>query len=180
MAEESCQTVDISCISPHAHESGEIPSYSDSEPDVDRCEAEDHDYQPLDDRSENAANGTLSPPTSSGSCKSHLKLSQAKETFANLPQEESRKLITCPCCSFSTYRTFNLKRHIQRHHANEDLSAKYKALQLKGKCVCLQCDFKSKDISQLRQHLSGVHSVLFKTEVVCLDNYEGNMVHIDI
>ena len=155
-------SIDISYLVPNAYndastssnDSNEIASDSDSEPDVDRCDEPEEEHD----------NSILSPQV-------HPKASPLKETCTHIPKKEAdEELITCPFCSFSTHRRFNLDISKGAIH----MKTFQRSLKLRGgNCMCLQCGFKCRDVNKLRQYLNRVHCVTFRTEIIHLDNYAG-------
>ncbi|CAH3132808.1 unnamed protein product [Pocillopora meandrina] len=59
-----------------------------------------------------------------------------------------------------------MKRHINRKHTR---AVGKRAFQ-SGKCLCLECGHRCFRIKDLRKHLSTEHGVIFKTEILQMQN----------
>ena len=77
----------------------------------------------------------------------------------------------CPICEYSCVKLSNMKRHINRKHTR---AVGKRAFQ-SGKCLCLECGHRCFRIKDLRKHLSTEHGVIFKTEILQMQNAKGKV-----
>ena len=70
---------------------------------------------------------------------------------------KSQKLSNCHHCSFTTTRGFNLRRHVQRNHGDDNVQS-----HESGGCICLECGHKCFLIKDLREHLIKSHGFMFR------------------
>ena len=77
----------------------------------------------------------------------------------------------CPECEYSCVKLSNMKRHINRKHTR---AVGKRAFQ-SGKCLCLECGHRCFRIKDLRKHLSTEHGVIFRTEILQMQNAEGEV-----
>ncbi|XP_057298313.1 uncharacterized protein LOC130629197 isoform X2 [Hydractinia symbiolongicarpus] len=68
-------------------------------------------------------------------------------------------------CGVAASTRFNLKRHISRYHKKEDV-----AKAQDGNCICLECGYRCRYITDLRKHLHKQHLKVFRTERITFDD----------
>ena len=75
----------------------------------------------------------------------------------------------CRYCDLTCNDKSNLNSHIRRKHKEVNI----KEVGSGGRCTCLQCGYSCHRITEFREHLSMAHNVIFRTENIKLQNYQG-------
>ena len=92
--------------------------------------------------------------------------------------KQSKHTFRCPTCELTCLKLFNLKRHMRRKHSTNEKTSNTTDLEgnlNQGRCICQQCLFKCNRISDLRQHLSKLHNVIFRRETVKFESFAGKI-----
>ena len=64
-----------------------------------------------------------------------------------------------------------MNRHIDRRNTR---AVGKRAFQ-SGKCLCLECGHRCFRIKELRKHLSTEHGIIFRTEILQMQNFKGKV-----
>lgn len=99
-------------------------------------------------------------------------VSQNVVNDANKIKKEKR-IYKCEACGLVLSKMSNLKRHIERLHENEKVT-----VEEGGNCLCLQCGYRCRYITQLRDHLMNQHNKVFRTETLEFENEKGKSLCI--
>ena len=81
----------------------------------------------------------------------------------------------CQCCDLTWNDKSNLNRHIRRKHKEDQIQVNdgFTDVGSGGRCTCTQCGYSCHRIVKFRKHLSKAHNVIFRTENIKLQNYQG-------
>eukprot|EP00794_Sanderia_malayensis_P017679 gene17679-19443_t len=93
----------------------------------------------------------------------------ADEVVAKKPKskrgEHKRPTRQCPYCDYTSRRSYNVKRHVDRSHKDQKVKDALKSCET-GKCICMECGHRCQRVKDMRQHLANKHQMIFHGEVL--------------